>query len=148
MVRSIGADRVTDYTQNDFTQSAERYDIILDCVGNPSLFARRLASQVVPGASFTCPDVHILHQNQFFCQPRFARSRALWKTCIDGYQQLLQFFGFEASRVDLFWLCSKYPRTDFENSIASCVVVSNGVTKTLGRVSPNCGLLHFRGARP
>src|SRR5215470_13562943 len=41
MVRSIGADRVIDYTQNDFTQSEERYDILLDCVGNHSLSACR-----------------------------------------------------------------------------------------------------------
>jgi NADPH:quinone reductase-like Zn-dependent oxidoreductase len=41
MVRSIGADRVIDYKQNDFTQSGERYDIILDCVGNRSLSACR-----------------------------------------------------------------------------------------------------------
>jgi len=34
MVRSIGADRVVDYTQEDFTKSAPRYDLILDCVGN------------------------------------------------------------------------------------------------------------------
>ncbi len=37
MVRSIGADRVIDYSREDFTQSAERFDIILDCVGNRSL---------------------------------------------------------------------------------------------------------------
>ena len=34
MVRSIGADRVIDYTKEDFTKGAERYDVILDNVGN------------------------------------------------------------------------------------------------------------------
>src|SRR5207253_10617412 len=33
MVRSIGADHVVDYTKEDFTKSAERYDLILDNVG-------------------------------------------------------------------------------------------------------------------
>jgi NADPH:quinone reductase-like Zn-dependent oxidoreductase len=37
MVRSIGADHVIDYTQEDFTKSARRYDFILDNVGNHSL---------------------------------------------------------------------------------------------------------------
>jgi len=41
MVRSIGADHVIDYTQQDFTKSAQRYDIILDNVGNHSLSACR-----------------------------------------------------------------------------------------------------------
>jgi NADPH:quinone reductase-like Zn-dependent oxidoreductase len=41
MIRSIGADRVIDYTQNDFTKGEERYDVILDCVGNHSLSACR-----------------------------------------------------------------------------------------------------------
>lgn len=36
MVRSIGADEAIDYTQHDFTTSNERYDMILDCVGNHS----------------------------------------------------------------------------------------------------------------
>ena len=34
MLRSIGADRVVDYTQEDFTRSGERYDVVLDIVGN------------------------------------------------------------------------------------------------------------------
>ena len=34
--RSIGADRVIDYTQEDFTRSGERYDLMLDVVGNRS----------------------------------------------------------------------------------------------------------------
>ena len=37
MLRSIGADQVIDYTQEDFTQSGERYDFILDNVGTRSL---------------------------------------------------------------------------------------------------------------
>ena len=37
LVRSIGADHVIDYTTEDFTQSAERYDVMLDLVGNRSL---------------------------------------------------------------------------------------------------------------
>ena len=34
MVRAIGADHVVDYTQEDFTRSGQRYDLILDNVGN------------------------------------------------------------------------------------------------------------------
>ena len=41
MVRSIGADHVIDYIQEDFTKSGQRYDIFFDCVGNHSLSACR-----------------------------------------------------------------------------------------------------------
>ena len=37
MVRSIGADHVIDYTQQDFTRGEERYDLILDNVANHSM---------------------------------------------------------------------------------------------------------------
>jgi len=36
MVRSIGADQVIDYTQQDLTKRGPRYDIVMDCVGNHS----------------------------------------------------------------------------------------------------------------
>jgi len=41
MVRSIGADRVIDYTQEDFAKMGQRYDLFFDCVGNHSLSACR-----------------------------------------------------------------------------------------------------------
>jgi NADPH:quinone reductase-like Zn-dependent oxidoreductase len=34
MLRSIGADRVVDYTEEDFTRTGERYDLVLDIAGN------------------------------------------------------------------------------------------------------------------
>jgi NADPH:quinone reductase-like Zn-dependent oxidoreductase len=34
VLRSIGADRVIDYTREDFTQSSQRYDVIIDLPGN------------------------------------------------------------------------------------------------------------------
>jgi NADPH:quinone reductase-like Zn-dependent oxidoreductase len=38
MLRSIGADHVIDYTQEDFTKSGQRYDLILDVVASRSIF--------------------------------------------------------------------------------------------------------------
>ena len=43
VVRSIGADHVIDYTRDDFTKGAERYDLILDNVGNHSMARTRRA---------------------------------------------------------------------------------------------------------
>jgi len=43
MVRSIGADHVIDYTHEDFTQSEQRYDLILATAGYRSIFDYRRA---------------------------------------------------------------------------------------------------------
>jgi NADPH:quinone reductase-like Zn-dependent oxidoreductase len=41
MVRSIGADHVIDYKREDYTKSGQRYDLIIDMVGNHSLLENR-----------------------------------------------------------------------------------------------------------
>jgi NADPH:quinone reductase-like Zn-dependent oxidoreductase len=55
LVRSLGADRVVDYTQEDFTRSGERHDLMLDIAGSRSFpeFRRALtpeATVVMVGA--------------------------------------------------------------------------------------------------
>ena len=63
MVRNIGADRVMDYTRQDFTTSGQRYDLIFDLVGNHSLSAfRRVLNPrgIYIGAGGGGPEVHWL----------------------------------------------------------------------------------------
>ena len=43
MLRSIGADHVIDYAQEDFTKNGQKYDVIMDTIGK-SPFARSLRS--------------------------------------------------------------------------------------------------------
>jgi len=57
LVRTLGADRVIDYTQEDCTRSLRGYDLFLDCVGNHSLFAcRRILSPKGRLVVITGPD--------------------------------------------------------------------------------------------
>jgi len=54
LVKSLGADRVIDYTREDFTKNGQTYDVILDAVGKQS-FTRCRAS-LEPGGIFLPTD--------------------------------------------------------------------------------------------
>jgi len=49
LIRSIGADHVIDYSTDDFTKGQERYDLILDNIGNHSMSETRRA--LTPGGT-------------------------------------------------------------------------------------------------
>ncbi len=54
LMRSLGADRVIDYTQEDFTRNGETYDVIFDAVGKLSFL--RCRGSLKPGGTFLPTD--------------------------------------------------------------------------------------------
>jgi NADPH:quinone reductase-like Zn-dependent oxidoreductase len=58
LVRSLGADEVVDYTQEDFTTNGKTYDVIFDAVGMHSF--RRCRGSLKPGATYVSTDLGFL----------------------------------------------------------------------------------------
>jgi NADPH:quinone reductase-like Zn-dependent oxidoreductase len=59
LVKSLGADKVIDYTKKDFTRSGDTYDLIFDAVGKTSF--SRCRKSLKPGGFFLTTDWPILH---------------------------------------------------------------------------------------
>src|SRR6266702_6641690 len=55
LVRSLGADEVIDYLQEDFTENGETYDVIFDAVGKHSF--RRCRGSLKSGGIYIFTDV-------------------------------------------------------------------------------------------
>src|SRR5947209_13742568 len=64
LVRTLGADHAVDYTTTDFTRSGQRYDLILDTVGNrsvPDLRASLAAGGDAAVSGFTTTSGQLAH---------------------------------------------------------------------------------------
>ncbi len=55
LVRSLGADEVVDYLQEDFTKNGKTYDVVFDAVGKHSF--RRSRRSLKPGGTFLETDL-------------------------------------------------------------------------------------------
>jgi NADPH:quinone reductase-like Zn-dependent oxidoreductase len=61
LVQGLGADRVIDYTADDFTKDARAYDVVLDAVGKSSF--GRCKRLLKPGGIYLSSDLGPLSQN-------------------------------------------------------------------------------------
>lgn len=63
LVRSLGADEVIDYLQEDFTKNGDTYDVVFVAVGK--LAFRRCRGSLKPGGMYAVTDLGFLWQNPF-----------------------------------------------------------------------------------
>jgi len=79
VVRSVGADHLIDYAQDDFTKTGESYDLIIDCQGTRSMFDYKRALR--PGGTYAMVGGSITRLLQLlflgFCAPLTGESRKL-----------------------------------------------------------------------
>ena len=97
LVRSLGADRVIDYTCEDFTHDGERYDLLLDNVGNRTLSAIK---SFAPSEWYVCDrrsaeenvgSVYLVAQNNRrvrFCYDKTSNSS--WRISIETTSRHLE----------------------------------------------------------
>jgi len=63
LVKSLGADRVIDYTKEDFTKDNQKYNFVFDAVGKSSFFKCKQLLQ--PGGVYISSDLGYMAQNIF-----------------------------------------------------------------------------------
>ncbi len=63
LIKSLGADKVIDYTKEDFTKDKEKYDFVFDTVGKSSFFKCRYLLK--PGGIYISSDLGYMAQNIF-----------------------------------------------------------------------------------
>ena len=94
LVRSLGADEVLDYTQTDFTESDQTWDVVFDTVGKSDYArARRV---LAPGGVFLSP---VLSMGILF--------QSLWSTLFHRTRAKIAFTGLRdgpSKSADLAWL--------------------------------------------
>ncbi|MDJ0774636.1 MAG: NAD(P)-dependent alcohol dehydrogenase [Mastigocoleus sp. MO_167.B18] len=63
LVKSLGADKVIDYTKSDFTKDEQKYDFVFDTVGKSSFF--KCKHLLKPGGVYISSDLGYMAENIF-----------------------------------------------------------------------------------
>jgi NADPH:quinone reductase-like Zn-dependent oxidoreductase len=79
LVRGLGADRVIDYTAEDFTEDKQTYDVVIDAVGKNSFLRSRRVLK--PRGIYLSSDAGPLSQNLLFVliTPLFGGRKAMFR---------------------------------------------------------------------
>ena len=87
LVKSLGANRVIDYTKDDFTKDKQTYDFVFDTVGKSSFF--KCNHLLKPGGIYISSDLGYMAQNLFLplitsvIEPLFGNKKTVFPTPTD-----------------------------------------------------------------
>jgi NADPH:quinone reductase-like Zn-dependent oxidoreductase len=87
MLRSIGADEVTDYAKKDFTENGKTYDVIFDVVGKSS-FSRSLKSLGENG-SYLLANPGLTHMIRGIWTSRTSSKKVVYESVIEKVEDLV-----------------------------------------------------------
>ena len=87
LVRALGADRVIDYTREDFTEDDQKYNYVFDTVGKSSFFKCR--KLLKPGGIYISSDLGYMAQNMLLpfitpiIKPLFGNRKTMFPVPVD-----------------------------------------------------------------
>ena len=93
LVKTLGADRVIDYTKEDFTKDAQKYAFVFDTVGKSSFF--KCKDLLQPGGVYISSDLGYMAQNIFLplitpiIKPMIANKKTIFPMPVDIRKSLL-----------------------------------------------------------
>ena len=120
LVRALGADRVVDYTREDFTDGTDRYDLILDNIENRPLSAVRRA---------LTPDGTLVLNSGTGATGMRMLARLVWPLVLSPFtSQRLRRFISNPKRADLEWLAQRAAEGSLRPVIGSTYTLAETAT--------------------
>ena len=116
LVRSLGADKVIDYTKTDFTLAGNDFDFIFDAVGKSSFFKCR--KLLKPKGVYVSTEFGFLSQNIFLTlfTPIFRRKRVKFPIVTDSLEDIMFFKKLIESRKYRAVIDRRYPLADIREA--------------------------------
>lgn len=91
LVKSLGADKVIDYTEEDFTKNGQEYDFVFDAVGKSSFGACK--KLLKPGVIYCSTELGFLWQNPFLAlwTSKFGNKKVIFPIPKDSKENMIFF---------------------------------------------------------